>query len=259
MSSVLIKEHEHVTIISINRPEARNALSTEVIRSLDEIFKNLLKNENTRAVIINGEGDKAFCAGADLKERQKMTEQEAIAFVEKIQTTFQKLASLPMPTIAAINGDAFGGGLELALACDIRVMNETAHAGLTECSLGIIPGAGGTQRLPQVVGISLAKELIFRAKRLTGPEALSTRLVSAISSGSEETKKLALKIAFDIAKNAPLAVRAAKDAINQSESKDMRSGLMTELANYHSIIESYDRKEGLRAFLEKRTPEFRGV
>ncbi len=259
MSSVLLKEHEHITIISINRAEARNALSTEVIQSLDEIFKNLLKSENTRAVIIHGESDKAFCAGADLKERQKMGEQETIAFVEKIQTTFQKLASLPMPTIAAINGDAFGGGLELALACDIRVMNETSQVGLTECSLGIIPGAGGTQRLPQVVGISLAKELIFRAKRLTAPEALSMKLVSAICSNSEVTKKLALKIAFDIAKNAPLAVRAAKDAINHSESKDMRSGLMAELANYHSIIESYDRKEGLRAFLEKRTPEFRGV
>lgn len=258
MAVVEVKEHDHILIISINRMEVRNALSSEVILELDKLFSKLGHDKNTRVLLIHGEGDKAFSAGADLKERIGMSEQETLKFVEKIQSTFQKLASLPIPTIAAINGDAFGGGLELALACDIRVMSSVAEVGLTECSLGIIPGAGGTQRLPKIVGIALAKELIFSSRRIKALEALAMGLVSHIGSDAEETKKIALKIALAIAKNAPLAVRAAKEAIEQSE-KNIQSGLSAELAGYHSILDSHDRKEGLRAFIEKRPPQFTGT
>lgn len=259
MAVVQVKERDHIIIININRVEVRNALSTEVILELDRIFMKLANDRNTRVVLIHGAGDKAFSAGADLKERIGMGEQETLKFVEKIQSTFQKLASLPMPTIAAINGDAFGGGLELALACDIRVMSSLAEVGLTECSLGIIPGAGGTQRLPKIIGVALAKELIFSSRRIKAAEALAMSLISHMGSDSDETKKLALKVALAIAKNAPLAVRAAKESIDQSEEKNMKSGLSAELAGYHSILDSADRKEGLKAFLEKRPAVFSGT
>lgn len=255
---VEIKEQHHIYKITINRPEARNALSAEVVSELDEIFSKLAHDEKTRVVLIKGEGDKTFCAGADLKERQKMSEPEVLKFVSQIQKTFQKLATLPMPTIASINADAFGGGLELALACDIRVMNQSARVGLTECGLGIIPGAGGTWRLPQLVGKACAMDLIFRARKVSGIEAKEMGLVNHLAKDSHDTKELSLKIAVEIANNAPLAVRASKNVIN-CHHKDTASALVAELAGYHSILESADRKEGLKAFIEKRPPQFTGA
>jgi methylglutaconyl-CoA hydratase len=256
MSKIQIKEHDHIKIISINRPEARNALSSEIIFELDKIFSELTKDKNCRALVIHGEG-KAFSAGADLKERQTMGDQEVMDFVAFIQATFQKLSELPMPTIAAINGDAFGGGLELALACDLRVINSMAHVGLTETSLGIIPGAGGTQRLPRIIGIAKAMELIFLARRISAAEALSLGLANFLATDSESTIKLALKIGLDIAQNGPLAIRASKQAIKQF-STDLENGLANELACYRNILKTSDRLEGLKAFLEKRPPEFTG-
>lgn len=256
--TIKIRNQDHITILSINRPEVRNALSFEVVNRLDEIFSSLNDDEETRAVIIHGEGDKAFSAGADLKERQGFNEQETFNFVKQIQKTFQKLACLPMPSIAAINANAFGGGLELALACDIRVMSANAEVGLTECSLGIIPGAGGTQRLSRIIGYSRAMELIFSARRLNGAEAHALGLSSILASDSDDCKRLALKLGVDIANNAPLAVRAAKASITRVLLNEIKSGLVDELGCYHSILESADRKEGLRAFNEKRLPLFSG-
>jgi enoyl-CoA hydratase/carnithine racemase len=188
-----------------------------------------------------------------------MDEAQTMGFVSNIQKTFQEIAELPIPTIAAINGDAFGGGLELALACDLRVLNSHAHLGLTECSLGIIPGAGGTQRLPRIIGFSRAMDLIFLARRIDAQEAKSMGLVNYVKDGSGATRGFALELAHKIAQNAPLAVRSAKEAILVSQEKSLSDGLVAERASYHEILETSDRREGLMAFQEKRPPRFRGA
>jgi methylglutaconyl-CoA hydratase len=259
MANVLgTKQRNYVFIITITRPEVHNAISQNVLNEFKTILEQLEKDQAIKAVVITGEGEKAFCAGADLKERQTMNEQETLAFVEKIQSTFQQIAQLPMPTIAAINGNAFGGGLELALACDLRVMSEFAIVGLTECSLGIIPGAGGTQRLPRIIGIANAMDLILLAKHIGGEEAFRLGLVNYLAKDAKTALVSALKIAERIAMNAPLAIRAAKEATMASLEKDINKGLVTELAAYHGILDSHDRKEGLTAFMEKRKPQFLG-
>lgn len=253
---VRVEKSENLCIVTIDRPEVRNALSSVVLEELRVIAEELANDTTTRAVIFTGSGEKAFSAGADLKERIGMSEQDTLAFVTKIQRVFQMIADLPMPTIAAINGDAFGGGLELALACDVRVMNKASHIGLTEVSLGIIPGAGGTQRLPRLVGIACAMELIFTARKLTGQDALRIGLVNAVADDARAEARVMAEL---IAKNAPLAVRAAKSAIMCTQEKSLHDGLVVELASYHEILDSDDRKEGLRAFREKRAPLFRGL
>lgn len=248
----------HLGIVTISRPDVHNALSRGVVNELSVICDHLASVDQLRGVVITGEGDKSFSAGADLKERQGMTEQETLEFVTTIQKTCQKVSELPMPTIAAINGHALGGGLELALACDIRVMAAKASLGLTECSWGIIPGAGGTQRLPRIVGLSRAMDMIFSAKKVDGEHALLYGLVNYLAPDADGVRMLAMKLAQTIANNAPLAVRAAKEALVASLDNTLKDGLVVELASYHEILDSADRKEGLRAFQEKRPPQFRG-
>lgn len=255
---IKVEERGFIQILTIDRPSVRNALSSEVLQELKDILKTLHEDRRVRALIITGTGDQAFSAGADLKERQGMSEKQALKFVETIQKTFQELADLPIPTIAAINGHAYGGGLELALACDMRVMNIHASTGLTECGLGIIPGAGGTQRLPRLIGLSRAMDLIFSARRISADEALLLGLVNYLAKDALHTLTMALEIATKIAHNAPLAVRAAKEALLLSQEKSLRDGLVAELASYHEIIDTEDRREGLRAFQEKRAPQFHG-
>jgi methylglutaconyl-CoA hydratase len=255
---IKVEERGFIQILTIDRPSVRNALSSEVIIELRDALKTCHHDQRLRALVITGAGDQAFSAGADLKERQGMSEKEALKFVETIQRTFQELADLPMPTIAAINGHAFGGGLELALACDMRVMSVHASTGLTECGLGIIPGAGGTQRLPRLIGLSRAMDMIFSARRVTADEALLLGLVNYLAKDALHTKTIALEIATKIAHNAPLAIRAAKEALLLSQEKSLPDGLVTELACYHEILDTEDRREGLRAFQEKRVPQFHG-
>lgn len=260
MDAIHFEKISDICVLTLSRPEVRNALSSSVIQQLSEYVDELTRDECTvRAVVITGAEGKAFSAGADLKERQGMTEGATMDFVSAIQSTLQKIATLPMPTIAAINGDAFGGGLELALACDIRVIAAHARVGLTECSLGIIPGAGGTQRLPRIVGIAQAMELIFSARRIDAQEAMSLGLANFLMPDAESAKVKAQEIAGVIATNAPLAIRAAKAAILASCDNTVDDGLVIERASYHEILESADRKEGLRAFAEKRAPQFIGA
>lgn len=248
----------HIAIIALNRPELHNALSKAMIDDLNIIIDKLSNDHELRAVIIHGNGNRSFCAGADLKERQSLSDSETLAFVAHIQATFQKIASMPMPTIASINGNAFGGGLELALACDIRVLNDKALLGLTECSLGIIPGAGGTQRLPKIVGLAKAMEMIFLAKRINAIEALAIGLVNTLAQDAHETLMMAKNMAHIIKAQAPKAIRAAKEALLISQERNLPDGLVGELASYHAILGTMDRKEGLLAFLEKRQPHFMG-
>lgn len=247
----------HVLAVGLNRPESLNALNREMLLCLGDILDKLSGDKETRAVVFYGAGDKAFCAGADLKERKDMPLSEVPKFVKLIGQSMEKIAQLPMPSIAAINGVAFGGGLELALACDMRVMQSDTKIGLTECSLGIIPGAGGTQRLARIVGLSKAKELIFGALRIGAQEAFSCGLINYISTEKSAFSD-AVELAKKVAANAPLSVRAAKKAIDEGWDLPLNEGLRLENKCYQSILHTQDRLEALKAFAEKRAPQFKG-
>lgn len=253
---VRISRDDGVVTLTLNAPPA-NAFSRAMVEALDGGLEALAEDESVRAVIVTGAGDRAFCAGADLKERASMSEEEVRAFVPRLQALTDALAALPMPTIAAINGAAFGGGCELALACDVRLMASTASIGLTETSLGIIPGAGGTIRLPALVGIGRAKELIFSARRVDADEARAIGLVEEVCDPDMLLPR-ASDLAATIASNGPLAVRAAKRALDAATSLAAGEAFAAERDAYASIIDSQDRLEGLAAFREKRTPRYQG-
>lgn len=246
-----------IRLLQINRPESANALSADVLHGLRHELEMVASDLDTRVVLITGSGTRAFCAGADLKERSKMTDEEVVKAVQMIRETVTVLEQLPQPTIAVINGAAFGGGLELALACDFRLASTDALFGLTETSLGIIPGAGGTQRLPRLVGISKAKEMIFTAKRLTAEEALAIGLVDTVVP-LPELLTTAQELAGKISLNAPIAIRLAKLAIHKGMQTDIATGILIEEMCYREIIQTMDRLEGLAAFNEKRKPHYRG-
>ncbi|MHC5210194.1 MAG: enoyl-CoA hydratase-related protein [Planctomycetota bacterium] len=256
---VRLTTDDHLAWITLDRPDVMNALSFDTLGRLAEIVTDLAGRPGIRAVLVTGAGDRAFCAGADLKERRDFTEQQTRDFVQRIGDTFSGIAALPQPTIAVLNGVAYGGGLELALACDLRVAADTARMGLTETSLAIIPGAGGTQRLPAVVGVARAKELIFTARRLPADEALSLGLVNAVVAPSGLVAH-ATELARSIAANGPLAVAAAKAAIDQTDlGAPLGERLDGERALYlERVLPSADRLEALAAFREKRKPEYRG-
>lgn len=246
-----------IAIITLNRPEAANALSTALLYELSHLLYDLAFRRDVRVVIFTGAGEKVFCAGADLKERAGMNETEVRKTVTMIRETINQIEQLPQPVICALNGSAFGGGLELALACDIRVAADTAQLGLTETSLGIIPGAGGTQRLPRLIGKGKAKELIFTAKRITAKEAEQIGLVE-YAVPREQLMEKAMEIAEQIVVNAPIAVMQAKIAINRGLDVDLAAGLRIEQMAYDITIPTKDRLEGLQAFKEKRKPVYKG-
>lgn len=257
-ASVLYSTLDHgVAILTLNRPEAANALSLKMLNELRDVQQELKFNRNVRCVIVTGAGEKAFCAGADLKERAQMNETEVRQTVSLIRETINEFEQLPQPVICAMNGVAFGGGLELALACDLRIASETVKLGLTETSLGIIPGAGGTQRLPRLIGKGRAKELIYTAKRITAVEAERIGLVEYVVPSSQLLEK-AHEIANQIVENAPIAVAQAKLAINRGLEVDIHSGLKLEQMAYEITIPTKDRLEGLQAFKEKRKPVYKG-
>jgi len=243
--------------LTLNRPDRMNALTLPLLRSLKETVENLRFNREVRVVLITGAGEKAFCAGADLKERVTMTPDQVKVFVRTIRDTFTAIENLNKPTIAVVNGVALGGGTELALACDSRVIGQGATMGLTETSLGIIPGAGGTQRLPRLVGKGRAKDLILTARRVGADEALRIGLAE-YSFSNEQLQNEAEAIARRIAANAPLALEQAKFAVDKGLEMDIASALDVELKCYELIIPTQDRLEGLKAFAEKRSPVYKG-
>lgn len=251
------KLEQGVTVLALHRPEAANALSQALLYDLHDALYNLKHDPEVRVIILTGKGEKAFCAGADLKERRGMNEAEVRKIVSLIGSVINEVEALPQPVIAAINGVAFGGGLELALACDIRIASSHAKMGLTETSLAIIPGAGGTQRLPRLIGTGKAKELIFTARRIASHQAEQIGLVEHIAT-PENLLETAIHLAREIAANAPLALFQAKTAINQGMQTDIATGLQIERLAYNTLIPTEDRLEGLRAFAEKRPPTYRG-
>ncbi|UJR15183.1 hypothetical protein I4U23_002144 [Adineta vaga] len=258
----LTGEHEHVIEVALNRGERRNALGKELLAQLDATMDSIKDNKKIRCVLFHSLVPNVFCAGADLKERINMPQEEVGPFVSKIKEIFSKVFGLPIPTIAALDGLALGGGLELALACDIRIAANTAKLGLTETKLGIIPGAGGTQRLPRLIGSAKAKELIYTGRVLDGQQAYDIRLVNEVVKQNEQLNaayKRSLEIAREIAQQGPLAVRMAKQAINKGIEVDLQTGLDVEEGCYDTVLTSEDRIEGLKAFQEKRKPVYKGV
>jgi enoyl-CoA hydratase len=257
MDTILLEKKQHLAIVTINRKEAMNAFNYDTLASLESVVESLRVNPDVRAVVFTGAGEKAFSVGADLKERKTLTEEQVRRNVYKIGEVFQAVATLPQPTIAAMNGYAFGGGMELALACDFRIAVNDTSMGLTETSLAIIPGAGGTQRLPRLVGESKALELILTAKRLSAEEAMQIGLVT-----KSVTKELFWEevhsFAEQILANGPIALQQAKFAVKNGMNADLQTGLQIERKAYELTIPTEDRVEALLAFGEKRKPVFKG-
>ncbi|XP_062994855.1 enoyl-CoA hydratase domain-containing protein 2, mitochondrial [Elgaria multicarinata webbii] len=262
---VLLRVHGEVDCgiaeIQLNRPHARNSLGKVLVDELYETLDVLRFDESVRVVIVKSNVEGVFCAGADLKERAQMNDTEVDHFVQRLRSLMDGIAALPMPTIAAIEGYALGGGLELALACDLRVVAASAKMGLIETTRGLFPGAGGTQRLPRCIGIGLAKELIFTGRQIDGHEAFSIGLVNHTVPQNEEgdaAHQRALALAEEIVPRAPIAVKMGKVAINRGIEVDIASGMAIERICYAQNIPTRDRQEGMAAFIEKRPPKFIG-
>lgn len=252
-----VEVQDGVAVLMFTRTDAANALSVQMLHEINEALETIHYDHSIRAVIVTGEGEKAFCAGADLKERKGMNEEETRKTIALIGKTVNHFEALAQPVIAAINGVAFGGGLELALACDIRMASSTAKLGLTETALGIIPGAGGTQRLPRLIGTGKAKELIYTARRLSAEDAYQYGIIEHIVE-PQNLLEQAKELAREIAKNAPLSLIQAKTAINQGMQTDIATGLQIESLAYSRLLLTEDRLEGLKAFQEKRSPVYSG-
>ncbi|MCL4153614.1 UNVERIFIED_CONTAM: hypothetical protein GTU68_052420 [Idotea baltica] len=243
--------------LTIRRPDVLNCLSFATLLRFRTLLEELRADLSIRCVMIRGEGDRAFCAGADLKERKAMPVDRVPVFVRNIRALMDDVETMPQPTIGVVNGFAFGGGMELLLACDLRVAQASAKFGLTETSLAIIPGAGGTQRLPRLVGKAVAKDLILTARRFDGTEALQLGVINRLAADGE-LDATAKELASAIAANGPVAVRAAKRAIDVGSELDQEAGLAVESDCYALTIPTQDRLEALAAFAEKRKPVFKG-
>lgn len=243
--------------LSLDRPSVKNAIGKDMLGGLQHSLETLSRDLSAKVMMINSSVPKVFCAGADLKERRAMSPVEAQSFVNTLRSTFTILEELSIPTIAVIEGAALGGGLEMALSCDLRICGEDAVMGLPETGLAIIPGAGGTQRLARLVGKSRAKELIYTGRKVSGTDALLMGLVNhCVPAGSAYSK--ALDIAREINEKGPVALRMAKRAINGGFDMDLASALRLEEECYEQVLNTKDRLEGLAAFAEKRKPLYTG-
>lgn len=257
MSIIQYEQKDLIAYITLNRPTMLNAFNFEMLEELREAAESIQIHPDIRLVVITGAGEKAFSVGADLKERKTLPDALVKRNLNRFGEVFSLIEQLPQPTICVLNGHAFGGGLELALACDFRIAADHITLGLTETSLGIIPGAGGTQRLPRLIGETKAMELILTAKRMSAQEAFDygilTKLVPAASLQVETTT-----FATSILRNAPIAIQQAKFAIKQGIKTDIQTGLQIERKAYELTLPTEDRIEALNAFSEKRPPQFKG-
>lgn len=243
-----------VGIITINRPKALNALNSAVLEELNQTLDAVDQNE-IRCLILTGAGEKSFVAGADIGEMSTLTKAEGEAFGKKGNDVFRKLETFPIPVIAAVNGFALGGGCEISMSCDIRICSDNAVFGQPEVGLGITPGFGGTQRLGRIIGIGMAKELVYAGYNIKADKALEVGLVNAVYS-PEELMPAAMKLAGKIAKQAPIAVRNCKKAMNDGLQVDMDQAIVVEEKLFGDCFNSEDQKAGMKAFLEKGKAEF---
>jgi len=255
MSVVELKKENRLGFVTINKPKVLNALNAEVLTELDKIVTMLYTDKDIDVVIITGAGEKAFIAGADISEMKDQSPQEVYNFTRQGQILFQRIQDLPQPTIAAINGFAFGGGCELAMACDMRIASEKARFGQPEVALGITPGFGGTQRLPRLIGRAKAMEMILTGKTIKAPEALELGLVNKVVA-PENLMAEAVSLAEEILSKGPHAVRQAKIAINKGLELDINSGCELE-ASLFALCFGEEQIEGMSAFLEKRKANFK--
>ncbi|EPQ31903.1 uncharacterized protein PFL1_00102 [Pseudozyma flocculosa PF-1] len=259
------RNDEHISVLTLNRPAAKNAISRAMADELESCVNALRASADSRVVLIRSSVPATFCAGADLKERKGMSQQEVDAFLLQLRRVFTGISKLPMPTVACLDGLAMGGGLELALCADMRIAGPAAsRLGLTETKLGIIPGAGGTSRLARLVGVARAKELVFSARLVDSLEAQRIGFVDVVAEADpvatqgQEAFERGVVMARSFAKNGPLAVRAAKLAIDRGSQMDPETALDFERQCYEPILKTEDRLEGLRAFAEKREPVYKG-
>ena len=254
---LLSREEDGILTLTLNRPEVMNSLNFELLHRLRDQVDQVRHRRDVRVIVVTGAGEKAFCSGADLKERAGLPPEKVKEFIFTIRNLFTAIEQLGMPVIAAVNGVALGGGTELALACDIRIASATASMGLTETRLAIIPGAGGTQRLPRLIGRGKAKELIFTGRRVEAAEALQIGLVNRVVP-PEALMDECRRMAAMICETGPIAIEQAKYAINYGLETDLATGLAIESNAYWVCIPTEDRLEGLAAFREKRKPVYKG-
>lgn len=256
-NALRVETRDQIAILTLNRPDVMNAINFDLLDAMKAAVESIRFNADVRVVIITGAGEKAFCAGADLKERATMPEEKVRMFIYTIRRLFSDIESLNKPVIAAINGLALGGGTEMTLASDIRIASVNASMGLTETRLAIIPGAGGTQRLPRLVGRGKAKELIFTGRRVDAREAMDIGLVNAVCEPNRLMEE-SMKMARTICEAGPIAIEQAKYAIDAGLETDLNTGLAIESNAYWITIPTKDRLEGLAAFREKRKPVYEG-
>ncbi|MDQ0811565.1 enoyl-CoA hydratase/carnithine racemase [Streptomyces sp. B3I7] len=253
---VVVRRHTHVAELVLDRPRAMNAVSTDMARSLTAACAALAADRTVRAVVLTSSHERAFCVGADLKERNSLTDADLLAQRPLARAAYTGVLDLPMPTIAAVHGYALGGGFELALACDVIVADRTAVVGLPEVSVGVVPGGGGTQLLPRRVGAARAAELIFSARRVEAAEARELGLVDELVEAGGGDREAALAMGARFAANSPVGLRAAKRALRVGWGLEFRAGLEVEDAAWRTVAFSPDRAEGVAAFNERRAPRW---
>ena len=257
MSFVKSEQQGAVAVLTIDRPKALNALNPEVLADLKAAFEAIDQNA-VRCVVLTGEGDKSFVAGADIGSMSTMTKAEGEAFGKLGNDIFLMIENFPLPVIAAVNGFALGGGCELAMSCDIRICSDNAMFGQPEVGLGITPGFGGTQRLPRIVGLGMAKQLLYTARNIDAAEALRIGLVNAVVPQAE-LLDTAVKMANNVAKNAPIAVRACKKAVNEGMQVSIDKAVEIEEKLFGDCFETHDQVEGMACFLSREKPKPKAV
>lgn len=256
-AELTVERTDAIELWTIQGEARRNSITVALLRELRAALSRAAADRSLRCVVITGAGDRAFCAGADLKERAGMSPDEVDRFLAGLRDAFRAVEQAPQVFVAALNGVALGGGLELALACDLRVAADAAEMGLPEVGLGIIPGGGGTQRLPRLVGVARAKDLVLTGRRVGAAEALAMGLVARIAPAAR-LREEAIALAGQIARNAPISLRQAKRAVDGGLHLPLEEALALELRLYQDCLASKDRLEALRAFAEKRPPIFTG-
>lgn len=256
MKYILQNIEEHIATITIDRPEALNALNEKVIGELTIAFKEMIQNDRVGVIILTGTGEKSFIAGADIKAMQAMNQSSALEFGKKGQMLTKIIEDSPKPVIAAVNGFALGGGCEISLACHMRIASDNAKFSQPEVSLGILPGWGGTQRLPRIIGYGLANEMITTGRMINAKEAYRIGLVNHVVALPELLNKCQ-EVSSEILQNGPNAIAQSLKCINDSIGLDLESGLAMEVTRFSELFSTNETKEGLSAFVEKRKPDFR--
>lgn len=257
VETLLFDVRDGIATIKLNRPDVLNAINPQVYQELSEVFESLFFNREVRVVILTGAGDRAFAAGADISAMSTFSSAQARSFARLGKRAVDRIVSLPQPVVAAVNGLALGGGCELAMACDFRIASSRAKFGQPEINLGIIPGGGGTQRLPRLVGVARAKWLIFTGEIIDARKALEMGLVNQVVE-PEELIPAAEELAKKLMTKSAIALGLAKMAVNQTFEMPLSAGLDYEIECFAECFDSLDQKEGMRAFLEKRPAQFRG-